>query len=733
MKQVTQNYKTGKINLEDVEWPALKPGGVLIRTRYSVISSGTEGMKVREGKLSYVGKARARPDQLKKVLDAVRQQGVVAAYNKVMNKLDALTPLGYSLSGEVVAVGEGAEEFRVGQRVACAGAGYANHAEINFVPKNLVVPVPDSVSMKHAAFATVGAIALQGLRQAQMQLGETACVIGLGLLGQLLVQILRAAGMQVIGVDLIEGRCRLAEQLGAKAATTPKDAALDSVVARLTGGHGADCVFIAAGGAGNAATALAVRVARDRARIVDIGKTRLDLPWNDCYMKELDVRFSRSYGPGRYDPTYEERGIDYPIGYVRWTERRNLCAFLELLCDGKVAIEPIISGTYSFVDAEGVYQRLAQPGNDVLGIVLDYGESEEPLAAPLPGRLISSVRPARSADRLRLGLIGAGNYASSMLLPHLVRHRSVDLIGVATATSLSAQNAKRKFGFELATTDYEELLTRDDIDAVIIATRHASHARLVAEALRRGKTVYVEKPLAINLSDLELVRRAIVESGNDRLMVGFNRRFSPMVRAIGERFGAVPAPLVGHYRVHAGRMERSSWYLDPAEGSRFVGEAGHFFDVLSYVLDSRPVAVSATALRPSPTNSDDLENIAAVVRYEDGSLGNLLYLTQGGGKLPKEQLEIHGAGMTMQLQNFESLWFFDQTEQERTRAMRVDKGQQSELNAFVESAISGAAMPIPVDSLFDTTLTTLAAMESVRTGKEVALTGYWLRSSSAPE
>jgi threonine dehydrogenase-like Zn-dependent dehydrogenase len=369
MKQVAQNYKTGNIRLVDVEQPALRRGGVLVRSAYSVISIGTEGMKVREGKLSYLGKARARPDQLKKVLNSMRQQGALATYQKVKNKLDSLTPLGYSVCGEVIAVGEGAEEFQVGQTVACAGAGYANHAEINFIPKNLVVPVPEGVDSKHASFATVGAIALQGFRQSGMQLGESAFVIGLGLLGQLLVQILRAAGMRVIGVDLIESRCQLAKQLGTKLAMTPDDSRLDSAVSRMTNGFGVDCVFIAAGGSSNLATELAVKVCGDISRLVDFGKTKLDLPWNDYYMKELDVRFARSYGPGRYDPVYEELGIDYPVGYVRWTERRNLASFLDLVKQCSVAVEPIISGIYPFVEAEKIYEEIGSSGEKLLGVL----------------------------------------------------------------------------------------------------------------------------------------------------------------------------------------------------------------------------------------------------------------------------------------------------------------------------------------------------------------------------
>ncbi len=362
MKIISQNYKTGRIRIEDTRAPALKAGGILVRTRYSLISAGTEGMKVREGKMSLVEKARARPDQVKKVLQSVQQQGLAATLTKVWNKLDTLTPLGYSLAGIVTAVGADAAEFRVGQAVACAGAGYANHAEENYIPRNLAAAVPDGVTLPQAAFATVGAIALQGFRQAQMQLGETACVIGLGLIGQLLAQILRAAGMTVIGLDLAADRCALAVALGAAAAFQPDDAGLPDAVRRLGGGLGADVIFITAAGDTNAPVELAARLGRDRARVVDIGKTRLDLPWKEYYEKEMEVRFSRSYGPGRYDPNYEERGVDYPAGYVRWTEQRNLAAFLQLVARGQVRLDPLIAAIHPFDRAEAVFDARAACG-----------------------------------------------------------------------------------------------------------------------------------------------------------------------------------------------------------------------------------------------------------------------------------------------------------------------------------------------------------------------------------
>ncbi|AOY84350.1 MAG: Gfo/Idh/MocA family oxidoreductase [Moorea sp. SIO1G6] len=728
MKQVSQNYKSGAIRLEKVNAPALKPGGVLVQSLYTVISAGTEGMKVKEGKMSYLEKAKARPDQVKKVIQSVQQNGLVATYEKVMNKLDSLTPLGYSLSGIVIAVGSGAEEFVVGQRVACAGAGYANHAQVNFVPKNLVVPVEDHVSMEHAAFATIGAIAMQGFRQAELQLGETACVIGLGLIGQLLVQILRAAGVNVIGVDLSEERCQLAVKMGAAAASTPDDPKLASHIERLTFGKGADCIFLAAGGNSNGPVELAVEIARDRAKVVDIGKTKLDLPWKDYYEKELDVRFSRSYGPGRYDPNYEERGIDYPIGYVRWTEGRNMASFLDLVAKGQINLEPIISAVHPFSEAERVYQDMAEGRGGGLGILFQYPEQVEPVQH-LPTLQVTQKLTEVIEDKVKLGVIGAGNYASSMLLPHLVKHNHVRLLEVATSKSLSAANAVRKFAFERSSTDYQALLKSSDIDAVIIATRHGSHAKMTAEALQAGKAVFVEKPLAIDLAGAELVRQAVIDSGNERLLVGFNRRYSPLVKQVAKVFDGDGIPLMMNYRVHAGQMEAGSWYLDTSEGSRFVGEAGHFLDVFSFITRSRPVSVVARALRPMQVTQDDLENISVTITYENGSVGNLMYLTQGGKKVPKEFLEVFGGGCTVQLHNFESLTVFQGNMQRKVKARGINKGQKEEIHAFVSAVKSGLEMPISIDSLLDTTLATLATVESLRTGQAVQLADYWIRET----
>src|SRR3984957_13640857 len=505
MKQIAQNYKSGELAVLDVPAPTCRPGGVLVRSLFSLISTGTELMKVNEAGMSMVGMARARPDQVKKVLDQVQQQGLAATYQKVMNKLDSYTPLGYSLCGVVTEVVKGAEEFKVGQLVACAGNEQALHAEYNFVPVNLCAAVPDGVLPEHAAFATVASIAMHGVRRAEVQLGETAAVIGLGLIGQLVVRLLVAAGVQAIGVDPVPDRCRLAEKAGAAMAGSPDD--LDAVLGelgRITSGRGADQVFLSAGGSTNGPVEAAVKLARDRARVVDIGKMKLDLPWNAYYEKELDVRFSRSYGPGRYDTRYEFDGIDYPAGYVRWTERRNLESFLDLVARGEVEVASLIDGTFPMADAAKVYGDLKSGALHAIGVLLEYPVPAEDAPAPATKQVLADSKPgsvrknsSSPSERIAIGFVGAGNYASSMLLPHLARLPGASLTHVATTKSLSAVNAQKKFGFITASTDTESVFDDDSLDAIFIVTRHATHAKLVCRALETGKAVFVEKPLAL--------------------------------------------------------------------------------------------------------------------------------------------------------------------------------------------------------------------------------------------
>ncbi len=721
MKQVVQNYKSGELAVLDVPVPGCKPGGVLVRSAYSLISTGTELMKVSEAGMSMLGKARSRPDQVAKVMQSVATNGVPATYRKVMGKLDSYTPLGYSLCGVVEQVGAGIDDVKVGDLVACAGNEHALHAELNWVPKNLYTPVPDGLAPRHAAFGTVGSIALQGVRQGESRLGEVALVIGLGLIGQLVVQLLAASGVRVVGADPDPARCELAEHLGAAACGDPGSAAVETAVAELTDGHGVDQVYLAAGGGSNQPVELAAKLCRDRGRVVDIGKCRLDLPWNAYYEKELDVRFSRSYGPGRYDPSYELEGRDYPIGYVRWTERRNLACFLDLLARGSVDVEPLVSHVADFDDAVETYQRLKDGDLKAVAVLFRYPEQAIEAAAPEVAVPVVDVKrsPARTTKTpVRLAFVGAGNYASSMLLPHLTQREGVELSTVVTTTALSAANAQRKFGFAGATTDLDAVLGDRSIDAVFVVTRHSSHADLTRKALLAGKAVFVEKPLALTEDELAGVLAAVEESGNDRLQVGFNRRFSPLLREAKERFGARSGPANLRYLVNAGRLDHGSWYLrQGTEGSRFAGEGGHFIDTASWLLDADPVSVYATAT----SGNDDLQ---VVLRYPDGSTATISYVTSGPSGFPKETLDLIADGRALRLDDFVRASVYGSKRWVSSRLPKArDKGQNAELAAFVKAVRTGGPMPVPLQSLAATTAATLAVQTGLAAGAPVTLAG----------
>ncbi|TJZ54601.1 oxidoreductase [Streptomyces piniterrae] len=728
MKQVVQNYKSGELTVLDVPVPGCKPGGVLVRSAYSLISTGTELMKVSEAGMSMLGKARSRPDQVAKVMQSVATNGLPATYRKVMGKLDSYTPLGYSLCGVVEQVGTGIDEVKVGDLVACAGNEHALHAELNWVPKNLYTPVPDGLAPRHAAFGTVGSIALQGVRRGEPQLGDVALVIGLGLIGQLVVQLLAASGVRVVGADPDPERCELAARLGAATCGDPASAAVEAAVAELTGGHGVDQVYLAAGGGSNQPVELAARLSRDRGRVVDIGKCRLDLPWNAYYEKELDVRFSRSYGPGRYDPEYELEGRDYPIGYVRWTERRNLACFLDLLARGRVDVEPLVSHIADFDDAVETYQRLKEGELKAVAVLFRYPqqavEAEAPVVAVPPVNVKRSpARPAKTP--VRLAFVGAGNYATSMLLPHLAQRDGVELSTVVTTTALSAANAQRKFGFAEATTDLDAVLGDKSIDAVFVVTRHSSHAELTRRALLAGKAVFVEKPLALTEDELAGVLAAVEESGNDRLQVGFNRRFAPLLQEAGKRFGTRTGPASLRYLVNAGRLQHGSWYLQQGtEGSRFAGEGGHFIDTASWLLGADPVSVYAVTTSGTEGGGD----IQAVLRYPDGSTATISYVTTGPAGFPKETLDLVADGKVLRLDDFvrASLYFEKSTAgHKRWVSSRLpkarDKGQEAELAAFIRAVRTGGPMPVPLESLVATTAATLAVQAGLVGGAPVTL------------
>lgn len=735
MRQVTQNQKTGEVRVEQTPRPALRARGVLVQTAFSLVSAGTERSKVELARKSLLGKARARPEQVKKVLAAVRDQGIVDTYRRVTNRLAALEPLGYSCSGTVTAVGEGVPDLRVGDRVACGGGGYANHAEVNFVPRNLCARVPErsvvaeDALMEGAAFATVGAIAMQGVRQAALAIGETAAVVGLGLIGLLTVQIVKAAGCVVVGFDPDERRRRLARDLGCDA-VAGSAGELAALAQQVSDGIGADAVLVTAASSGSGPVELAARVARDRGRVVVVGAVRLDLPRQPFYDKELDLRLSRSYGPGRYDPAYEEHGHDYPVGYVRWTEQRNMASFVRLVATGALRTAPLVTHRYPIADAESAYSLITRGTQPYLGVVISYAGEGEALAAPAPPEppavvsapaapraLLSPPRPL-----VRIALVGAGSFAQNVLLPALQADPNVRLATVVTSSGLAAASVARRFGFARSAGDPEEVFGDPEVDAVVVATRHDSHARLAAAALRAGKAVFVEKPLAIDLPQLDELAAARAAAPRGDVMVGFNRRFAPATAAVRAWMRPVPEPLVLTYRVNAGYIPRTHWVQDPAVGGgRLVGEGCHFLDLLVDLAGSAPATVSASALPDSGRYAED--NFVVRVAFANGSLGVLTYVACGSTAAGKERLEVFGGGRTAVIDDFRRAHLAlgeEKTTKGGTFA-RQDKGHAAEVAAFLAAVRSGGPSPVPFAESVRTMQLTFAAQESIRLGRPVPL------------
>ncbi len=714
MKQVVQNYRTGQLSVEELPPPALKPGGVLVRTVWSLISAGTERQTIETAQSSLIGKARSRPDLVKQVLSNLKREGIESTYEKVKTRLNQLKPLGYSAAGVVTQVGREAGEFRPGDRVACAGAGYASHAEVVYVPKNLCCKVPDAVPLESACYTTVGAIALQGVRQADPQLGETLAVIGLGLVGQLTVQLLKAAGCQILGVDIDDNACELAKRSGADAVASDADSALAACDA-LTAGRGADCIVVTAATKSSEPVELAAELARDRARVVVVGLVGMDVPRHSFYDKELELRLSRSYGPGRYDPDYEEKGNDYPISYVRWTEQRNMEAFLRLIKEGKINTSQLTTHRFLIGQAEQAYDLILNGGERYCGVVLEYPNADEKATLPLRRTPVTRV----GAGELGVSFIGAGNFARGVLLPIVKRASRTQLLGVAAATGLSAKNTAGQFGFSYATTDYREILSDDESRLIFIATRHDSHAELAAEALRHGKHVFVEKPLATTEEGLrEVVAAARQSSG--LLMVGYNRRFAPIAVKVKEKFRDRAGPMTIAYRVNAGRLAGDHWAYNSIEGAgRIVGEVCHFIDFVQYLTNSLPRRVTAEAVPQTRTAGCLDDSIVISMSMADGSIASIIYTASGDSAVAKEHIEIFCDGSVAQIVDFKSAVLIRDGKKTRLAKGAQDKGHAAEIAAFLDAARDIADIPIELESLVATTLASFAIVESARTAAVV--------------
>jgi len=711
MRQLLQHQRTGRLQLEEVPVPECVPGGVLVRTAYSVISLGTERSSVSTAQASLIAKALQRPDLVRQVLDTLRREGLRATWEKVRARLDALKPLGYSAAGVVVE--SRTPRFAPGDRVACAGAGFAVHAEYITVPELLTARIPEGVSLEAAAYTTLGAIALHGIRQAEVQLGESVVVIGLGLLGLLTVELLSSAGCRVAGVDIDERTFPLAQRLGC-ALTLPS--ALSSVEAlrAWAGGHGADAVIITASTSSNEPLELAIALARSRARIVVVGAVPMNVPRQPFYEKELQLRIARSYGPGRYDPAYELLGRDYPLDYVRWTEQRNMEAFLQLVAAGKVHPEQLTTHRFPFERALDAYELVTRPGSErPIGIVLEYTAAAE-LERTILRRDARSARPGK----LSAALIGAGSFAQAHLVPAF-QQAGVRFVGVATATPSSAYAAAERLGCHLMSTDGAALIAHPEIELVVCASRHDSHARYVRLALEAGKPIFVEKPLAISPQQLRELEQALAQHGGI-LMVGFNRRFSQVLRDLAEFFASRSYPMSILYRVNAGQLPEGHWLSLPDQGGRIIGEACHFIDCMVFLTNSLPVRVSAMQL---PGSTPANPNVAATIYFGDGSVGTLLYLSNGSPAVPKEYCEVFCQGQSARMEDFRTL---ELCSGRKCTQRRYDgsKGHAEEVRAFVQALQTGQPAPIPYEQLRAVTATTFAIEHALRTGTVVDIEAF---------
>ncbi len=725
MKQLLQSVSSGQAFVADVPTPKANRGEVLVRVHASLISAGTEKTAVDFAEKNIVQKAMSRPDLVRQVVDKAKREGVLSTLDTVRNRLDSDLALGYSNAGTVIAVGEGVSDIKPGDRVACAGGGYASHAEIVRVPRNLVALVPEGtnqVTFDEAAFTTVAAIGMQGLRLAEPQLGETVAVIGLGLIGLLVVQMAKAAGCTVVGMDLNAARCQFAEQLGCDATAQSPDQMKQFVSARSIA-RGADAIIVTAATASNGPVELAGELARPRGRVVVVGAVGLGLPRKPYYDKELVFRISCSYGPGRYDAEYEEKGHDYPIGFARWTENRNMEAVLRLIADGKLDVKPLITHRFPIDEATRGYDLISgKTGEPFLGVIIQY--PNEPSVARRVS-LKQDVAPIAAYDKVAVGMMGAGNFATGVLLPAMKKVSGIELVGICTSTGATAHGVGSRLGFHYCTTDHDEILRDSAINTIVIATRHAAHARQIAAALESGKNVFCEKPLCVNEAELtDLIRtykdigcRTLPQRGGcdnftPMLMVGFNRRFAPMAVELEKFVRRLGEPIMVNYRVNAGFIPPEHWTQDPEQGAgRIIGEVCHFVDFCAYLTGKHVTSVQAATLPNGGLYRDD--NFSATLQFEDGSVATITYVANGDKSLPKERVEVFGGGAAAVLDDFRTLSLVKAGRTKTSRSkLRQDKGHVGEWQAFAAALKSGAPSPIGFDSIINTTLTTLKIVEA---------------------
>lgn len=708
MQQLTQKLGSGDMIIQDVPYPQLGKGMVIVKNHYSIISAGTEGSTVVAARKSLIGKAKERPQQVKQVIDTLKKQGPVQTYRAVMKKLDAYSPLGYSCAGEVVEVGEGVTEFEIGDKVACAGAGYANHAEIVSVPVNLCVKLENDANLKDAAYNTLGAISMQGVRQADLRLGESCVVIGLGLLGQLAALILKASGVTVIGIDVSEAAVNQAvENKVVDLGLTRNAAGVEEQILNATKGHGADAVIIAAATSSLDPINFAGAIARKKGKVVVLGAVPTgfdrDPYW---YRKELELKMACSYGPGRYDLNYEEKGIDYPLPYVRWTEKRNMEAFQSLMATKRIDIGYLTTHEFEFDNAKDAFDLVVSKSEPFTGIALKYDTSKD----------ISKTKIATS-DTTKLGkvnisFIGAGSYAQGNLLPNIPESAEVGRVGVLTNTGTTSKRVAEKFKFQFCATEEADVLD-DKTNTVFVATRHDSHGPYVLKSLQASKNVFVEKPLCLLETELEQIIEA--QAANKKaVMVGFNRRFSPLTKKLKKAVGNNPMTMI--YRINAGAIPKDTWIQD-AEigGGRILGEACHFIDYLTYLNGSLPTKITASAL-PDANQLNDTLNI--LIQFENGSSGVVGYYANGSKAMTKEYVEVFSAGMSATLSDFKELKIYGKGKPKKKKLLNQNKGQKEMVEAFVDGLLKDGLAPIPFEEIVAVTKASFKVLESIKRGGE---------------
>lgn len=708
MKQVIQNFKTGELYVDEVPLPALSGGMVLVENKFSLISAGTERSTVKTAKANLIGKARQRPDLVAQVLQNIRKEGLQATLEKVRTKLDSLKALGYSTAGEVVASMDTSGLFKPGDRVACGGQDYASHAEVVSIPQHLVARIPDNVSYEEASFTTLGAIALQGVRQAEPQLGESVCVIGLGLLGQITCQLLKANGCRVLGIDIAGPLLDLARKLGADEAVSRQHPDLKSITASFTNGHGFDSIIITAATPSNDPIELSAEIARKKGKVIVVGAVKMDIPRDPHFFrKELELRMSTSYGPGRYDVKYEEQGQDYPFAYVRWTEQRNMEAFLQLLSQKRLDLTALITHRFDIVEAAAAYDIvLGKTPEPHIAILLRYPADEQKFATLTPLK-------EQAAGPTRVGFIGAGSFAQSYLIPH-VKQWGASLETVVTSKGITAKNVANKFSFNNASSNGEDVLGNQAIDTVFIATQHDTHAAYALAGLKAGKNVFVEKPLAITEEELETIRSLYQEQGG-RLLVGFNRRFAPVAQAMKDHFKDIAEPLVINYRVNAGFIPKEHWtQQDAAGGGRIIGEVCHFIDLLQFLTGSLPSRVYAECIGSDNQQIKNDDNVVITLRFRNGSVGTITYAAGGDKALPKERVEIFGGSKAGIIHDFRKGEIFSNN---KAKVLKLEgKGHRQEVEAFLNAIREGKESPITFDSIYYTSLAGFKILDSLYSG-----------------